>query len=88
MSNFKNTKVNLNVSSGVMAAGHIKNRNEIKRERERGIVTSSSSDSNKAYPEIPSFMDKANKRQQAHIKVLNELDDFKLKCDLLAFILK
>ena len=85
MSNFKNTKVNLNASSGVIAAGHIKNKKE--RERERGIAASSSSP-NKAYPEIPSFMDKANKKHQAHVKVLNELDEFKLKCDLLAFILK
>ena len=33
MSNFKNTKVNLNAKSGVIASGHIKNTNEIKRER-------------------------------------------------------
>ena len=86
MSNFKNTKVNLNAKSGVIAAGHIKNMNE--RERGRVIVASSPSDFNKAYPEIPSFMDKANKRHNVHIKTLNELDDFKLKCDLLAFIFK
>lgn len=86
MSNFKNTKVNLNAKSGVIAAGHIKNMNE--RERGRGIVASSPSDFNKAYPEVPSFMDKANKRHQVHVKALDELDEFKMKCDLLAFIFK